>query len=94
MNSLQEHFDARDFHKTVLSCPGPMNVLEKCVKNWLKEKDVRNVQHNSINEVTQNILAPKRGFVMERFESWGPGFKVSFEMKILRFSKTINSTLS
>ena len=37
-NTLGNRFDLREFHRTILFCPGPINVLETCIETWLKSK--------------------------------------------------------
>ena len=35
-HNLGDKFDLREFHRTILLCPGPINVLESCIDTWLK----------------------------------------------------------
>ena len=35
-HNLGDKFDLREFHRTILLCPGPINVLESCINTWLK----------------------------------------------------------
>ena len=37
-NALGDEFDFIEFHKTLLHCPGPLNVVESCVDKWIEEK--------------------------------------------------------
>ena len=37
-NALGDEFDLKEFHKTLLYCPGPLNVLESCVDKWIREQ--------------------------------------------------------
>ena len=77
IHQLEESFDSKEFHKTVLDCPGPLNVLEICVRNWLKTKESKPNGGEDDLEVdegfyeipkysksNQIVLTPKEGFLL------------------------------
>ena len=36
--ALGSTFDLKEFHRTILYCPGPLHILETCIKIWIGEK--------------------------------------------------------
>merc|ERR1712080_699642 len=48
VEALGGQFDVRDFHKTVLNCYAPLNILEECVVNYIKKQTRRKINKNRV----------------------------------------------
>ena len=88
IHNLEESFDAKEFHKIILDCPGPLNVLEICVRNWLKTKEAsigdgeNKLAEDGLSEIPKYsksgkiVLTPKKGFLLRKIL-----FKLSYQIK-------------
>ena len=36
-NALGTTFDLKEFHRAILYCPGPLNILESCINSWIRK---------------------------------------------------------